>query len=86
MNFFKAIMGQHRGASGGNLAVIAKGLSTHSASPASPDEGMATMATQGLGPTALDTVSGGEVLTDGLRLERGSCVCESFPNANTNCW
>lgn len=79
-------MGQDRGAHGGNLAVIANGSSTHSASPANPDKGMVAMATQGLGPTALDTVSGGEVTMDGLRLERGWCVCESFPNASTNCW
>lgn len=86
MNLFKAIMGQDRVAQGGNLAVIAKGSSTPSASPANPDKGMAAMATQGLRPTALDTVSGGEVPKDGLRLERGWCVCESFPNASTNYW
>lgn len=68
-------MGKDRGVHGGNLAVVAKGSSTHSASPASPDKGMAAMATQGLGPTALDTVSGGEVPTDRLGLEGGWCVC-----------
>lgn len=85
MNFFKAIMSQDRGAHGGNLAVIAKGSSSHSASPANPDRAMAVMATQGLGPTALDTVRGGEVPTDGRRLERGWCVRESLPSVSTNC-
>lgn len=62
-------MSQDRGAHGGNLAVIAKGSSSHSASPANPDRAMAVMATQGLGPTALDTVRGGEVPTDGVGLK-----------------
>lgn len=43
---------------GSNLAVIAEGSSTHSASLANPNGGLAAMATQGLGPTTLNTVEG----------------------------
>lgn len=50
------------------------------------DEGMAAMATQGLGPTAQTTVSGGEVPRDGLGMGRGECICEPLPNASTHFW
>lgn len=72
MNFFKSYNGPRQKAFvGSNLVIVAKGSSTHSVSLVSPGEGLASMATQGLEPSALTTVSGGKVARDELGLGRG---------------
>lgn len=67
---------------GSNLAIITKGSSTYSPGLASPDEGTATMTTQGHGPSAPTTVSGDEVQRAGLGLGRGWCTGKPFPNSS----